>query len=121
MSNEMEHMYKANHDEDFLIMTEKVDNKLIFIDWRYIALYYSALHFGDAYLARKKRIISVKNHQDRIQKYGKILPSDAFASYKILEARSKIARYHPEMSNVLSDSDFRELYTKHFPKLKSLI
>lgn len=121
MSNEMEHMYKANHDEDFLIMIEKVDNKLIFIDWRYIALYYSALHFGDAYIARKKRINFVENHKDRIQKYTNNLPSDAFASYKLLESRSIIARYHPEMSNVLNDSDFGELYTKHFPKLKYLI
>ncbi len=120
MSNEMEHIYKAGHDEDFLIMIEKVDNTLNFIDWRYIALYYSALHFGDAYLARK-RINFVKNHKDRIQKYYNNLPSDAFASYKILESRSKIARYTPEMSYVLNDSDFNELYTKHFSKLKSLI
>lgn len=117
----MEHRYKADHDEDFLIMIEKVDNKLTFIDWRYIALYYAALHFGDAYLARKKRIIRVKNHEVRIKKYSDNLPPDAFTSYKLLESRSIIARYHPELSNVLTDSDFRELYTKHFPKLKSLI
>lgn len=120
MSNEIEHRIKADHNESFLLMVENVDIISQFIDWRYIILYYSALHFGDAYLA-KKGITKVIDHRDRHKKYHKNLPMDAYTAYKMLEMRSVIARYHPEMSNVLTTTEFKNLYANEFLELKSLI
>jgi hypothetical protein len=101
-------------------MIENNDIVSQFIDWRYIVLYYSALHFGDAYLA-KKGITNIVNHTDRHKKYHKNLPVDIYIAYKRLESRSMIARYIPELSNVLTISDFKDLYTDDFLKLKSLV
>lgn len=120
MSNELEHRIKADHDESFLLTIENNDVISQFIDWRYIVLYYSALHFGDAYLA-KKGIINVVSHKDRHKKYQKNFPADVYIAYKILEERSIIARYHPELSNVLTVSDLKDLYTDEFLKLKYLV
>ena len=120
MSNELEHTTKADHNESFLLMIENNDIVSQFIDWKYIVLYYSALHFGDAYLA-KKGITNIINHTDGHKKYRKNLPVDIYVAYKILEARSIIARYHPELSNTLTVSDLRDLYTDEFLKLKSLV
>jgi hypothetical protein len=76
--------------------------------------------FGDAYLA-KKGITNIVNHKDRHKKYQKNLPANVYTAYKILEGRSIIARYHPELSNVLTVSDLKDLYTNEFLKLKSLV
>lgn len=101
-------------------MIENVDIILQFSDWKYIALYYSALHFGDAYLA-KKGIDRVIDHRDRDQKYRKNLPKYAIVAYQTLKDFSIIARYQPEYSHMLTESKFKHLCANEFQVLKSLI
>lgn len=113
----MQHKLKGEHNEQFL---NTLGNSSEFIDWKFVILYYSALHFGDAYIA-KKGITKITNHEERKKHYAKKLYSQVFASYRILENRSIIARYHPEMSNILTDAEFLKLYSIDFPKLKRLV
>jgi hypothetical protein len=121
MSSDIEHKSQANHNENMVTMIEKTDTKKKFLDWKYIALYYSALHFGDAFLARKGFDI-VDNHDDRRNKYAQVLSKAQFSSYKKLESRSIIARYYPEKkSSNLNETDFKKCYTEHFLKIKSLL
>lgn len=120
MSNEIQHKSKADHNENMVTMIESADAKKRFLDWKYIALYYSALHFGDAYLARKG-IDDISDHQDRKSKYAQVLSKGVFKSYRRLENRSKIARYYPEKSSMLTDTDFKDCRDKHFHKIKSLL
>jgi hypothetical protein len=120
LSTEVQHKLKAKHNERLLNKLRSKDTRLEFIDWSFVILYYSALHFGDAYLARRGTI-SIKNHSERIKKYGKELTRDVFVSYKILEGRSRIARYEPENSAILTETEFNKLYNDDFPKLKSLV
>lgn len=120
LSDEIQHLLKAEHNERLLGVLQGADNTQEFIDWCFVILYYTALHFGDAYLA-KKGIISINSHSERIKKYQKKLPSDAFISYKKLEARSRIARYEPENSYTLTQEVFDNLQSKDFMKIKSLI
>lgn len=115
MSNEVQHKSKADHNENMVKMIEKADTKKKFIDWKYVVLYYSALHFGDAYLARNG-IDYIADHNDRRYKYGNILSKDVFGSYRLLENRSIIARYHPEKSRILTDTDYKDCHDKHFLK-----
>jgi len=120
LSTEAQHKLKAEHNERLLDKLRSKDTTLEFIDWSFVILYYSALHFGDAYLARKGTI-SIKNHYDRIKEYDKQLTKDVFVSYKKLEGRSRIARYEPEKSAILTETEFNDLYNNDFPKLKSLV
>jgi len=120
LSDENQHILKADHNERLLGVLQGVDNTQEFIDWCFVILYYTALHFGDAYLA-KKGTIYIKNHSDRIKKYQRKLPSGAFISYKKLEARSRIARYEPENSYTLTKEEFDNIQSKDFIKIKSLI
>lgn len=113
----MQHKFKGEHNEQFLVTLE---NSSEFIDWKFVVLYYSALHFADAYIA-KKGIPIISSHQERRKYYSKKLSPEEFASYKRLENYSKIARYHPEMSNKLTDAEFLNLYSTDFPKLKTLV
>lgn len=116
LANEFEHKFRAENNERLL---DKIENE--FIDWKYIVLYYSALHFADAYLAKRHKIFNIKSHEERRKKYHSKLSESVFISYKLLENKSQIARYHPEMVNVLSEQDFKNLYEKDFTKIKSLI
>jgi hypothetical protein len=116
----MEHRLKADNNESFLITIENVDAILQFSDWKYIALYYSALHFGDSYLA-KRGINYVRDHRDRDQKYRKNLPKGAIVAYQTLKDFSIIARYQPEFYYMLTESKFKHLYANEFQILKSLV
>ncbi|MDD5615113.1 MAG: hypothetical protein PHH85_02825 [Candidatus Methanoperedens sp.] len=117
MANEMQHKLQGEHNEQFL---NTLGNSSEFIDWKFVVLYYSALHFGDAYIARKGKTI-INNHDERRKHYSKKMSSEVFTSYKRLENYSQIARYHPEMSNVLTDAEFLKLFSIDFPKLKTLV
>jgi len=113
----MQHKSKAQHNEQFLIT---LGSSSEFIDWKFVVLYYSALHFGDAFIA-KKGISYIKNHKERKKLYADKLPSEVYASYRMLENASIIARYRPEKSYVLTDKEFLDLCSIDFPKLKTLV
>lgn len=113
----MQHKLQGEHNEQFLIT---LGSSSEFIDWKFVVLYYSALHFGDAYIA-KKGIKIIKNHKERRKHYSKELDRQVFTSYKRLENYSQIARYRPEESYVLTDAEFLKLYNIDFPKLKTLV
>jgi len=117
LSNEMQHKSKGEHNEYFL---NTLGSSSEFIDWKFVVLYYSALHFGDAYIA-KKGTIYIKNHKERKKLYVDKLPREVFVSYKKLENASIIARYRPEESYVLTDRKFLNLCSIDFPKLKTLV
>lgn len=113
----MQHKLQAEHNEKFL---NTLGNNSEFIDWKFVVLYYSALHFADAYIA-KKGITRINSHTHRRKIYSNELSGPVFTSYKRLENYSQIARYHPEMLNILTDAEFLNLYSTDFPKLKTLI
>lgn len=113
----MQHKLQGEHNEQFL---NTLGSSSEFIDWKFVVLYYSALHFGDAYIA-KKGITEIKNHKERKILYADKLSRQEFASYRILENASIIARYRPEKSYVLTDAKFIELCSIDFPKLKTLV
>lgn len=113
----MQHKLQGEHNEQFL---NTLGSSSEFIDWKFVVLYYSALHFGDAYIA-KKGIKIIKNHKERKEHYINKLSSQVYASYRILENASIIARYRPEKSYVLTDAEFLKLYSIDFPKLKTLV
>lgn len=117
MANETQHKSQGEHNEQFL---GTLGNSSEFIDWKFVVLYYSALHFADAYIA-EKGITIINNHNERRKYYSRKLSSQEFTSYKRLENYSQIARYHPEMANILTDAEFLNLYSTDFPKLKTLV
>jgi len=119
LANEMQHKLRGEHNEQFL---NTLGSTSEFIDWKFVVLYYSALHFGDAYIAKaKKGKTIINNHDERRKHYSREMSREVFTSYKLLENASVIARYHPEMSSVLTDAKFQDLYNTDFPKLKTLV
>ena len=114
-----QHISQAEHNESFLSVIGKDSD---YIDWKFIALFYSALHFGDAFIAKKQRNdeIFFKDHSERRKVYSKNFDIDTFNAYKKLENYSKTARYHPEGNHILTENLFQRLFKEDFSKMKSL-
>lgn len=115
LAHESHHIYQADHNEQFLdnISTE-------FIDWKFIVLYYAALHLGDAFIAKKRRCsVGFSDHKKRKEVYLKEFDKEAFKSYIKLENYSKLARYQPDQNYTLNETKFDEALTIDFPKIKA--
>lgn len=116
MANESQHILQAQHNELFL---SNIENNPDNLDWMFTVLFYSALHYGDAILAKRNQgYISFKNHEQRRKTYSRKLSRDIFDAYKNLEDNSRTARYYPEWSSVLTERDFKDSYKDDFLKIK---
>jgi hypothetical protein len=117
LAHETQHIYQANHNESFL---NNIDTS--YIDWKFIVLYYAALHFGDAFVAKKRKYgtINFDNHEERKRTYLQYFDLNTFKSYQRLEDYSRTARYHPEGNYVLTEDVFRKTFTEDFLKIKGL-
>lgn len=119
MASVEQHILRAINNESFVsFIGEKQD----YIDWKFVALYYSALHYGDAFIAKKVGYgrICIRNHEQRKDLYSDYLDADTYSSYKRLEHFSRTARYHPEKSHILNEKLFKELLMEDYPKMESL-
>lgn len=105
MPNEFQHTSQAVHNESFLSF---IDNSE-FLDWKFTVLFYSALHYGDAFLA-KKHGKHCKSHKERREMYSRINRKELFDAYKNLEDYSRTARYQPEGISMLTQEAFQEAY-----------
>lgn len=114
-----QHILQAEKNESFVSF---IGNNHSYLDWKFVALYYSALHFGDAFIAKKVGYgrIRIQNHDERKELYLTHLDEDTFSSYRRLENFSRKARYSPEKKHELTEKNFNELLTEDFPKMKIL-
>lgn len=119
MGNVEQHISQAINNESFASF---IGDKKQYIDWKFIALYYSALHYGDAFLAQKigGGRIKLRDHKQRKDLYLLHLNDDTYTSYERLENFSRIARYHPEKRHILTEKLFNELLAEDYPQMVSL-
>lgn len=119
MAKVEEHLSRAVNNELFVSFIGK---KQDYIHWKFVALYYSALHYGDAFIAKKVGYgcIRISNHDERKDLYNAHLDDDTFSSYMRLENFSRMARYRPEKNHILNEALFKELMEEDYPKMKSL-
>lgn len=116
MVMDKKHILMAQQNEALLTA---LDNT--FLNWKYVVLYYAALHYGDSFVAKKK-FINIKTHEDRKRIYRQCnMNKKAFLSYKRLEDASRTARYNPDWQKHLTESDFNDLYNNDFPLMKNLV
>jgi len=116
LSNESQHISQAQHNELFLSYIEKDPD---YLDWKFIVLFYSALHYGDAFLAKRYRK-HCESHKDRRNMYSQINRIDLFLAYKTLEDYSRTARYYPEAICALTEKDFQDACNNEFLLFKGL-
>ena len=114
-----EHLAQAEFNESFVSF---IGDTSKYIGWKFVALHYSALHFGDAYIANKigGGRVMIRNHDHRKELYDTHMDEDTFSSYERLESFSRKARYEPNKGHLLTVDLFEDLLTKDFPKLKTL-
>ncbi len=107
MPNRDQHLQKAEHNEQF-------SNSLLptaYIDWAVTGLFYSALHYIDAYLSN--RGMHPSTHTRRDNKAKGSLPKDIWGSYRYLKDASRDARYDMKSFNANDiNSDIRPEFEK---------
>ena len=85
-----EHIAKAKHNEEFIVDVPKLSHP--FLDWTVVGVFYAALHYVDACLA--KRDIHPTSHVLRsgyVARIGEI--KAIYPDYRSLEDVSRDARY----------------------------
>ena len=90
MPDFQQHLLRAKQNEVLARELPKVDG--FYVDWAITVLFYSALHYIDAYLAGKNK--HPRNHQVRdeeVEANGAI--SDIFEDYRRLKDMSRSAPY----------------------------
>ena len=90
MGNKKEHLSKAEHNNSFLFTFDF--NKTKYLDWAVVSIFYTALHYIDAYLA-KIGLEEFQNHGTRHRLVEKHIPL-ILKEYRILYRQSLSARYH---------------------------
>ena len=93
MPSEAEHLTKAVHNEMFCAYLDSiVMNGETYYEWEAVGLFYSALHYVDAYLARMP--YHPRNHLSRNNLIGMITSlRPIYDNYLTLYDRSMDARY----------------------------
>lgn len=117
LAHETQHTYQANHNESFLNFID-----VNFIDWKFVVLYYAALHLGDAFVAKKQKYgnINLDNHEQRKKMYARYFDLNTFKAYKRLEDYSRTARYYPDMNYILTEDLFNTVFNDDFSQMKKL-
>jgi hypothetical protein len=112
MPDQQKHLAQAQHNEE--LYHHLADATPRFIDWQITALFYAALHYVDAYLA--KFAIHPNSHEERSTWMGReSVLKTIYAVYRDLQNRSRDARYeiYP-----MRAGDEHTLYTTHFTAIR---
>jgi len=112
MSTKDEHLKQAGHNFEFY---QSIDSKK-YSDWAVTALYYSALQFVDAFLAKHRITPGQHDQRDQHMNLHPELKAIAIHYFK-LKSASRTARYYP--SSAFSDRDIRELENLRYDVLKT--
>lgn len=72
MGNKPGHINKAQHNNNFL--NTFIMERTKYLDWAVVGIFYTALHYVDAYLATKG-FIKINNHQQRNRLVEEYLPA----------------------------------------------
>ncbi len=107
-----DHIKQAKRNEEFY---QSVKNE--YPDWGIIALFYSALHYVDAFLKYKN--IDAEDHRERrsrILKTSELKPM--YSRYNVLYKYSIDARYNMVIPNITNVED---VYIMFFLPLKNFI
>ncbi len=110
MPSEAQHIVKAEHNERFFIaISEGLQSSYgQYHDWVVTVMFYSALHYIDAYLARVWGI-HPETHGSRIRSVQRISQLRPVLNYyTALSFGSIEARYHPKRFTEDTFRDFRE-------------
>ena len=117
MGDRQGHIRKAQHNESFVrkqILQLRGCN-----DWKVTAIFYAAVHYIDAGLARMN--IHPIRHEGKEGRntYASVHFRKIASKYQTLYNRSRYARYTPDSENNIQQSDVEPLlgYLQHFQNL----
>jgi hypothetical protein len=104
------HQRKARHSEAFFDLHSKIANCVrSYPDWCITVIYYAALQYIDAKLARMN--MHPEDHYNRDPMVANNLRAVS-APYFFLQDRSETARYFPDSERKFSETDVRECIDK---------
>ncbi len=116
-----EHIKKAKHNEEFADSFDK--KKSPYLDWALTGIFYSAVHYIEAFLATKG--IHPRSHAQRTTYIGLYITNDTvFDAHDDLKTNSEIARYHCkkieekelDKSKIKLD-DIKQTFKKDLPQI----
>ena len=111
MPEQDEHLQQATRNEQFL---SSIDAE-VFPEWRVVVMFYTSLHYVDAFLAR--RGIHPLTHGDRLVQVRSSLRIVIF-DYRRLLGRSEDARYN---AVVFTPAEAQQLYDDEFARVRSYL
>ncbi len=115
MPDRRNHLRQAGHNEKFINHFEL--DSTIFLDWVVTGIFYSALHYVEAYLATKD--IHLRKHKARDAYFQKL--SDLkriYRDYRTLKDDSEGARYDLQQ---FQPQEVHQLFTQEFNTIKNHI
>lgn len=86
-----QHLEQARHNERFLDFL-LADDELVFSDWAAAAIFYTALHYIDAYLSHRG-VDSIAAHYERNSLVKQHCSKELYAAYRKLLDESRLSRY----------------------------
>ena len=112
MPDQQKHLAQAQHNEELYHHLSGTTPR--FIDWQITALFYAALHYVDAYLARFS--IHPSSHEERSMWMGReSILKTIYTAYRDLQNRSRDARY--ELYPLRAGYE-QTLYNTHFTAIR---
>jgi len=109
------HVTKATHNEDFWSFIN--DNHEKYLDWAVVSIFYSAMHFIDAFFGKKGKHLKTHDMADREIAQDKQL-LDIYADYRSLKDYRWKASY---WLTKFKKSDIDKDVIPHFNRIKSSI
>ncbi len=104
-----QHLQQVKHNEAFI---ENLKRSNDFYSWQIVGLFYSALHYIEAFLAKKgNHSFSHENRHNRMDTLG-LVDDDFRGSYDCLSNWARMARYDCKHFNELKVNLMRIEYKK---------
>ena len=103
-----EHLAQAARNEEFANVAGNLESR--FTEWEVTALFYSSLHYVNAYLATQG--FAAKNHRERrnlIATHTNVSSEYDNLFQHSLDARYEMAKLTPEEIELLKVDDFRKI------------
>jgi hypothetical protein len=105
------HQRKARHNEKFFSQQSTIANCIrSYPDWCITALYYAAVQYVDAELAKQR--MHPQSHGERDPMVANNLSRTIGTAYFFLQGRSVTARYFPDSEKGFSEQNVRECIDK---------
>jgi len=109
------HMAKASHDEEFWKVIEASHEK--YMDWAVVSIFYSAMHFIDAFFGKNRQHLKSHDMADREISQSKDLIA-IYNDYRALkDYRWKASYWATHFNRDEIDKDI----APHFVKIKSAV